>query len=293
MKIKKKSQIKSQEVEVVTVTPDLTIIPRVDAPDILAEFQSRVEEFRDRALTLTVTSEDQVAEMKEAREIRLTLVKIRTAADAKRVELVGAAKKKLAAIDADFKAFKDKLTEMESRLVHQEKFLEYKEAARQAEIREEREKAVAFFGPLNPSINYAAMSEKDFDQHLAECEAARDFRVAEEERIAKQNLLNEQERIRLQQEADKLAEERKEIDRKNQEILDQQAAARLAEAKLKEEQEQALNAPDKQKLAMFGQLIRELIVPECKSEKAKLKAAEIQQKCRNFANWIDSQIEEI
>lgn len=304
MSFKTKKQTNATKVEVVTETPDLSIVPRVDGPDILATFESKVAEFKDRALTLTVTSEDQLEEMQEAKRIRLTLRDIRTAAERKRVELVGAAKKELAKIDSEFKDFKDKLQTMEDRLAHQEKFLEYKEAARRVEVRIEREKAVLYFGELNPSIDLANMTDEDFEKYLADCEAARDFRLAEEKRKADEIIANDKERERLRIENEKLQAEQEEKSRKIREMEDERKTREAEEAKVQWEKEQeekriaelgrkAKNAPDKDKLIAFSSTVSRLITPECNTEDGIRIAADVHAKCQSFAAWILRQIEEL
>lgn len=300
----KPKSTKTAKVDVVKETPDLSLVPRVDGPDILAIYEGKVAAFKKRALTLTVTKEDQTEEMQEARTMRLQFRDARVAAEKKRVELVGEAKKKLSKIDADFKEFKDNCLEIEDRLEKQEKFLEYKEAARREEVKAEREKAVMFFGELNPSIDLGGMTDEDFDKYLADCEAARDFRIAEEKRKQEEIIANDKERERLRIENEKLQAEQAEKDRKIREMEDEQRTREAEEAKAQWEKEQeekriaaldkkAKNAPDKDKLIQFAASVRNFLVPVCKTDDGKRIAADIQAKVTSFSNWIISQTNEL
>lgn len=300
----KPKSTKTAKVEVVKETPDLSIVPRVDGPDILAIYENKVAAFKKRAVTLTVTNENQTEEMQEARTMRLQFRDARIAAEKKRVELVGEAKKKLSKIDADFKAFKDNCLEIEDRLEKQEKFLEIRDAARREEVKAEREKAVLFFGDLNPSIDLGGMTDEGFDKYLADCEAARDFRIAEEKRKQEEIIANDKERERLRIENAKLQAEQEEKDariwqmeqdRKTREAQEAQEEYERQQAieKEKREAKKAASAPDKEKLTQFAASVRNFLVPTCKTEDGKRIAAEVQAKVTSFSNWILTQISEL
>jgi len=120
----------------------------------------------------------------------------------------------------------------------------------------------------------------------------------------------EAEKLRLEQEA-KAAKERAEIEAKAKAEAEAREKAEAEARRLKEEDEarkakeladellakekakKAASAPDKDKLALFAEEIRNLKLPEVKTNEAKEVVKEINQKVKNFAAWIEDQIAQI
>lgn len=200
--------------ELVTTTPDLSIMPRVDAATIWQGFRDQLEALKETADTLTVTDVSQVEEIKLARTTRITLKNIRCAVEARRKELGDGFLKAKQSIDSDAKALKEFCELREDRLLEMEQFAERKEAERIAEIVKERQEAVAYFDGQVFGVDFAVMSEADFDKYLATCEAAQNFRKAEEARIAAEKEAKEkaeaEERERIRLENERLMAEAKE-----------------------------------------------------------------------------------
>ena len=92
-----------------TITTEVMPVKRADVTAQFATFQEQFDAIKDIAETLTVTSREQVAEMKKAREIRLTLKSIRVAIEKKRKELGEESLRQIQSINAIGKEWKDKL----------------------------------------------------------------------------------------------------------------------------------------------------------------------------------------
>ncbi len=189
--------------------------PFTEAGEILASYRE-----------IVVTEESQTDLMKEAREKRLSLKKVRTTVENKRKELKEDSLRTSKAIDGVAKYIKDTIQPAEEYLEQQEKFAELRETERQIKLKQER------VGKLTPycenpyQFNLDNMSDEHFDKLLDEQKKAHELKVAQAEAYER-----EQERIRLEKEA-----EDKRI-REENEVLRKQAEAREAEiAKEREEQ---------------------------------------------------------
>jgi len=149
--------------------------------------------------------------------------------------------------------------------------------AREKELAEERRIAAEKFAAVEKERKAAeekARKEREEIEVKAAKERAEAFEKARIEAEA---------RARAEAEAKALRDA--EIKR----IADEKAAD---EAKAKAEQEaakKAANAPDKAKLIAFAQIIRELKLPDVKSEQAESVRLEIESKVASFAKWIEAQ----
>lgn len=124
---------------------------------ILENFKGYFElakEWEKKAQNLVVTHDDQIAEMKMAREGRLFLAKKRIAIEHARKELKAEALREGQTIDSIARVLKNLIVPIEEHLEKQEKFLEIKEKLRKQRLREERIKEVQRFEDLIPFEHY-------------------------------------------------------------------------------------------------------------------------------------------
>jgi len=249
-------------------------------------------EWEQKAKILIVTKEDQITEMKMAREGRLFLKQKRVLVENTRKELKEQSLREGQTIDSIARILKNLIEPIEDHLEKQEKFIEIKEAEMKAERKEKRVKILT---PLDFDFTYTDllnMPDADFDTLVLRLENERDTKIAaekkaEEDRIAKEKaeaeekerMRKENERLTLEAEAREkaMAEERKKADREQAALKEQarkEAEAREKaenELRLKQEAEKkeaerisaekkaveiakkkAENAPDKQKLIEFA-----------------------------------------
>ncbi len=168
-----KKEVKNQEL--VTIVEAAQLEPtKVEA--VINGFSSLFQEAREweaKAKAINVTDESQVAEMKQAREIRLGLKKVRTTAESKRKELKEQIVREGKAIDGVANVIKALIEPLEEHLEKQEKFIETREAEKKEALRNERLVKLAQYAPdMNiytvddTYINLREVNEDFFNKHL-------------------------------------------------------------------------------------------------------------------------------
>lgn len=243
--------------EPVSEVENIETMERADTPAIWEDFKAKAEKLKLTAETLTVTDVSQVAEMKLARQTRLTLREVRIAIEAKRKELGETYLRKTQQINAEAKQLRELIEPLEMRLLDQEKFAERAEEARLVKLSSDRIAAISQYSEVSASINYATMPEEEFDKLLADAKAVYEARVAEakrieDERIAKEKAdAEERERIRLENE------------RLKKEAVEREAAATAEREKARIEAEKAAEVARKE---------RDAIEAKAKAEKSKADA---------------------
>lgn len=223
-------------------------------------FFSEIDKHRDDAYKIVVTDATQLKEMKEARELRLKLVKVRTGIESKRKELKEQSLRESNMVDAVAKVGKLALEETESYLEKQEKYAEIQEKIRIDALVTERSKKLTDIG-LDPTLYRLGDMKPEVFENLYNGEIQR--QQAERERLAKEEadrVAAEAKRIederKLKEENERLKKEREEQQRIQEE------ERRAAEVKLKEQQEKA--AKEKKELEAKAEKAR-------KEQEAKLK----------------------
>lgn len=231
------------------------LMPRADTAVILEDFKAKVESLRKTAETLYVTSIEDTAGQKLARETRLAIRQIRLASDKKREEMVEGMTKEVRRINAGFKEIWDGTTKLEKRLQEQEDFIERETARLEDERRTARSNEIRPFLTSVPAADLGKITEEEYQSMLAD---ARDLhalklereRKAEEERrqreaaeaAERERIRQENERLRREaQEREAAAQrEREEAAARQRELEQRQAEERRqAEAVLRMEREAA------------------------------------------------------
>jgi len=249
-------------------------IPERDAlsPSLLANIEAgfkdafaQAEEWREKALSIQITSIHQKDKMKEAREMRLTLRGIRVAGEKKHKELKSDYLLAGRAIDGVKNILLASIEPLERHLAEQEQYAErLLEQQRQALIAERTEAIRPFVPEGQPLPALELMDEKQWaayldDAKLLHSAKIEDARKAEAERIASEQA-KAAERERLKQEAERL--------RLENERLEAERAA--AEAKAQAEREKA--EAEAKAAAAKAKAEREAIEARAAAEK---KAAEL------------------
>jgi fused signal recognition particle receptor len=288
-----------QEIEVMP-------IKRADVTAQFAQFELQFEELKTTAETLNVTDRNQIAEMKKAREIRLSLKAIRVAIEKKRKELGEDALRQKQAIDALAKNYKDQIEPLEERLEHQEKFAELLEAKERAERLNKRREIMAEFAEVvTIGDEVADMSDEMFamlhDGAKMKLIALKEMREkAEQDHIAAVKAdVEERERVRVENERLKAEQARIEVEREAErkaaaaELAKQQAEA---EAKLKAEraERERIEREVKAEAGRLAKVEADRIAAE-KAEQARIEAekrtaelAPTKNKIKVFADTLQS-----
>ncbi len=291
----------------------------------LAGFAERLNAVASEAATLTVTDVSQKEDMQRARTLRLACVKIRTALDSRRKELGEEARKRVDSINRVAKEMRESLESLEASLLQAEEFEKRFLEDQRSKLAAKRLAAAKDASPMILHItadSMVAMSEKEFNDFLAERKQFHAFKLAEEKRLAEESEKARIERERIAEEK-RLAEEveRKRLVAENARLqaaaaeaeklrrAEQIAAetARAAEAAAKariatveaaaraekERQEAAARAaaaaPDLEKLLMFAAEVGKLVVPQLSTQSGRRIQAEVQAKVTSFAKWIKEQ----
>jgi hypothetical protein len=214
--------------EELQLVPDSEQLPtkRADTVAIWNEYRAQAEKLKVTAETLTITSIEQIAEMKVARATRLALREVRIAVDHKRKELGEYHLRETQKINAAAKELRELIEPLEARLQDQEDFIERETLRIEDGRREARHAEIAPFltGPL--SVDLGKLPDADYAKMLAD---AKDLATLREERARK-----EKEAAEAQAKAE--AEERERIAAENAKLKKE---AEEAAAKAKAEREAA------------------------------------------------------
>lgn len=246
----------------------------------------QVRAFADQAQRINVTDATQINEMEKARDVRLSIRKVRIAAEKARKDFKEESLRTGRAIDGIAKLVSTVAEPAESRLQDMEDFAKRAEEARQAKIKHERSGQLREQG-VNPDlINLDGMHELEFQKLLqnaragkkareeqeakekADREAAEKARTDEDARIRADN-----EKLRIENAKEATARQQAEATRKAAEdklIAIQNEAKAKADAEAKAARK-AARAPDKEKILMYASAIRTLALgePTVRSDEAK------------------------
>jgi hypothetical protein len=287
--------------EITITIPDAQQLPPSLLSNIELGFKSafeQAEKWRQQAMSITVTSLDQKAEMKLARTIRLELKNIRVAAEKQRVSLKANALLMGKAIDGVNNLLLAAIVPLEKHLEEQEQYGERLAAAERQRIKLEREELFApFLGEGQSVAMLEMMSGEQWDSYFSDAKLLHGAKIeaakrAEAERIAKEQAeAAERERLRIENErlraeaiaaeakakaereaAEKAQRETVDIARKEREAIEAKAkaereAAEKEIARIKAESD-AANARESQRLAQEAIKAKAEMLAKKKAESA-------------------------
>lgn len=228
-----------------------------------------------KAKAIKVTSEDQVEEMSQAREIRLELKRVRIEAEKTKVTLKEGYLRGGNAVQDIYNDIRDIIKPEEDRLEEQEKFIELQQETRRAKEVQARIEELSNYVPDVSVYNLNQMSKETFDKLLEK--SKQDYLLAQEaekqaetERIAKEKA-DIEERKKIEAENEKL---KKEAEEREKVLLEERRAKEAAENKIRLEREamekakadeeekkkQAQIAPDIEKMRAIYRLIAGIVV---------------------------------
>jgi len=223
--------------------------------DAFMPFFEKADEWSQKAKQINITDATQVTEMKQAREARLMLRKIRVDADKKRKELKEDSLRYGKAVQGVYNVIEFLIAPIEEHLEKQEKFAEIKEKERKDALELERRELLSKFDVQFGFYDLRNMPEEDFKSLLIGSEKAFNEKReaekrAEEKRIEdERKAREEQDRIKKENEALKkeaeerervLAEERAKAEKEKREAEERARKEREAlELKLRQEKDRA------------------------------------------------------
>ena len=232
-----------QEVKELTAVADEIGLVESKAAPIVANFQDffqQAVEKRVKAMALTVTSENQVDKMAEAREARLDIRRIRIDCEKRRKELKEASLKTGRLIDGMANVIKGMIEPTEEHLEKQEKYAEIKEDECNEKARAEREKQLAPYVDDVSMYNLKDMAPEAFDILLKG--AVSEFeRIKNEQEEKERERIAEEERIKIEQETIRKENDqlKKEAEEKEKALAEERAEREKAESeRLKKEQQE-------------------------------------------------------
>lgn len=193
--------MKKDEMQIITVE-EANQLPKEVVTDLQSNFNplfQQAQEWKKKAEGLVVKDASETEKMKEAREARLELKRIRVDADKVRKQLKEESLLKGKAIDGMYNIIKFLIQPIEQHLEEQEKFIEIQEEKRLNAIVEDRIERLSPYMEDLSIFNFRIMSDEQFNSlldgakrgHEAKLEAER---KAEEERKQAEEQKKEEER---------------------------------------------------------------------------------------------------
>lgn len=279
--------------------------------DTFSDLFKQSQEWSKKAKTIVITSVEQVAEMKQAREARLILKDIRVNTEKNRKRLKEDSLRKGQTIDAIAKIITNEIIPTEKYLEDQENFLVNLENERLRKINDQRVLELSQYVDVE-FFNLRDMTEEKYQELLLTSKNTAQIKKDEEARLealrieAEKKEAEERNRIALENEklraeaaekekaaqaAQLLADQKLAEERKAKEKLEAEIAAKNAQeererlAKAQAEQEAQL-APDKEKINVFARSIQALTLPEIKDETLKIKLVEAKKKLDKIAQEL-------
>lgn len=246
------------------------------------QFYQQVNEIKAKSNELIVTHESQTETMKQARELRLKLVKVRTQGiNEKHKELKSDSLKYTQVLDKIKREATAEIESVESFLEAQEKFAENKEAERIAALKIERTEMLKTVCD-NPEMFAAElMPQEAFDNLMNGLRLAKEQKIEaerkdEEERIERERLEQEErERIRIENERlKKEAEERESEIQKEREELSR-----------KKQEEEAHHKAEMKRLSDEKEAERKKFMEQQQKEAAEKKKIEDELKAKQLAEF--------
>ena len=240
-------------------------------------FFTQANEWENKAKAIVITSVDQKAEMKMAREARLALKTLRVDTEKKRKMLKEESLRKGQTIDAIAKIVTNTIVPIEEYLEEQEKFIEIQEEKIRQELKEKRLAELSSYEVDTTFVDLANMTDEAYDAFLVSSKDAYSAKLAEikrieDERIAKEKadeeMRKENERLKLEAEA-----KEKELQAEREAVEKQRAEEKAkADAELKKV-EDALRA-EKEAKEKVEREAKEKVLAEENARKLEAEAKE-------------------
>lgn len=264
---------------------NLPEVVQIDLSNSFHPFFQEAEKLKAEAMSIVVKDINDKETIEKAREMRLTMKRIRTSTENARKSLKEESLRRGRAIDGMANMIKFVVVPIEEHLEKQENFVKIQAQKQIDELKAVRVKELAEFG-VDAAL-YTNLGEMPEDQYKHLMEGAKHAHAlkvesekkAEEERKKKAEE-DEKERLRLKAEKDEAdrvaAEERKKREAAEAELKKQREAKEAEEKRKKKEEadaakaaKKAAAAPDKVKLESLAVYIESIAMPLVKDEDAQ------------------------
>lgn len=248
-----------------------TLIPQERAQYIrqqFAEFEGVADNWKAKAESLVVTSEEQVGEMQMARAGRLAISKVRIAIDKTRKKLKENSLEEGRLIDGIAKTLTNLISPIEEHLKAQETFADRAKAKRMEELITRRKGLLEAEGMGTGGLVLEEMTEEEFGQMLDMAKAAK---LAREENARKDA---EEAAARAKAEAEEREQQRLEMERLRKENAERER--QLAEERAKSEAER--KAAEARERAQREEQEKRIAEERAKAAEEARKAKEIADK---------------
>jgi hypothetical protein len=272
-------------------------IEKSEGQKLLSHFENffkQASEWESKAYSIVVTSEEQKAEMKMAREGRLGLRQLRIDTEKKRKELKEESLRKGQTIDAIAKIITNTIIPIEEYLEKQEKFIETQIENKKLERLQARMEQLAKFQLDEVAVNLKEMTDEEFSIFLTIQENKLAERLAEEERAKKETEEKEKENERIRQENEKMKREAEELqaklDAEKKRQAEAEAKAKREAEELQAEKDRVASGATKVKLEALLRALHEIILPEFPEDKEYAEVFSVVTKKINEAHSAVVQI---
>jgi hypothetical protein len=283
------------ETEIVPATETLPEMERADSLAIWNGYRAEFEKLKESIVAVLAADPALPANAKIARANRLEIRRVRLAVETRRKELGEYHLRKTQAINAAAKELKELIEPYEDKLLEIEQHAERAEAERLKKLAADRTEALSKYTTVSAAVDYAALSDEEFDKMLADAKALHELRQAEakrleEIRIAKEKAeAEERERIRLENERLKKEAEEKEaaLAAERKRVEDEKRAAEEKARKEREEIEAKARA-EKEAAEAKARVEREEAEKKAAAERARLR--EIAEKERQEREALEAKV---
>lgn len=260
-----------------------------------AEFEGVADNWRAKAESLVVTSEEQVGEMQMARAGRLAIGKVRIAVEKTRKKLNENVLEEKRLIDGIAKRLTNLISPIEEHLKAQETFAERLKAKRMEELIAKRKGLLEAEGMGVNGLAFELMTEEEFGQMLDMAKAAKIAREEKErkeaEEAAAKAKAEAEERERQRLEMERLRKENAERERQlAEERAKAEAERKAAEAReraQREEQEKRLSE-ERAKAAEEARKAKEIADKKAAEERAAREKVEAELRAKKAKEEADA-----
>lgn len=288
-----------------------------EAEQLAGIFSPYIEEAKgwiEQAKSINIVDENQVQDILKARELRLSLKKVRTTVETRRKELKEDSLRKGKAIDGFANILKMLIEPVEDHLEKQEKFVELQIKARKEQLEAERKAELEKVETDSSFYDLKEMPQATYEQLLDTAkknyELRKEAQRKEEEGRIERERAEAEERIKVKAEAERLAQEARKMEeeqakiraereqfereKRDKEEAEAREKARLEaekkaeEKRLKDEEKKRAKMSDTDKVKSIIDILKAVRFPEMKSDEAKALVADLEMDITKMITKINN-----
>jgi len=251
-----------------------------EVKEVFSPFFTEVEKVKQVCMAIKIEDVSQVEEMEKAREYRLSLKKLRVAADKEKARLKEQPLRKCQAIDALARYLRSEIEPLEAHLTEQEKYAERKEQERKNKLKEEREQELDKCEADYQFVDLAEMPEDNYKTFLKNTKESFELRKQKEKEEEDKRKKEEEDERKRQEEIRKENEKlKKEAEEKDKAIEEERKKAQAEREKVEAEQEKKLKE-ERKKLEKVEAEMKAKKEEEERKEKEKAEQEKADEEAR-------------